>query len=147
MAAPASLMIAKIIFPETGKPKTAGKIKLSDEKIASNGIDAACKGATDGLTLALNVGAMLIAFIALIYAVNALFGVCDRWIDGKLSGGLLLPSGEHAGFFPGSLKTLFSFVLWPLAFIIGVPLSDCAEFANLVGTKISLNERMVRTRV
>lgn len=140
MAAPASLMIAKILFPETEKSETGGNVKVPYQKIASNGIDAACRGAGDGLMLALNVGAMLIAFIALIAVVNAVLGKCDYWVDSLLFHGEQLKNGEFAGYFPGSLKTIFSFLLWPLAFIIGVPTVDCGEFANLVGTKISLNE-------
>lgn len=140
MAAPASLMVAKIIFPETELSETAGSINLPHLDRGSNVLDAATKGVTDGLHLALNVAAMLVAFIALIAFLDKLLGVADRLLDGYLLGGKLLPGGEYAGYFPGSLRTLFGTIFSPLVLILGVPRKDVFEVANLLGTKITVNE-------
>src|SRR3974377_14546 len=78
MTAPATIMLAKIFVPETEKPATAGKVDIKVEKTAVNVIDAAAQGAGDGLHRALNIGGMLIAFLALIAMVNGIFG----WIHG-----------------------------------------------------------------
>ena len=78
MTAPATIMLAKIFIPETGKPATAGKVEIKVEKTAVNVIDAAAQGAGDGLHLALNIGAMLIAFLALIAMVNGILGLGPR---------------------------------------------------------------------
>ena len=140
MAAPASLMIAKIIFPETQHSETAGDLKLPKLDVGTNVLDAASRGVTDGLMLALNVAAMLVAFIALIALADKLLSVADRLIDGRLLGGAVLANGEYAGFFPGSLRTIFGTILSPLAFLMGVPRKDIFEIGNLLGTKIAVNE-------
>ena len=141
MAAPASLMIAKILFPETEESVTAKKVKIKLDIPTKNGIEAAAKGASDGLGLALNVGAMLIAFIALISLIDALLGWIDYNVDHLLLGyALNAASGEYLGWFPGSLKTILSYLLWPLAWLMGVPFQDCSNFAYLLGMKITLNE-------
>ena len=141
MAAPASLMIAKILFPETEESATAKEIKMSLDIKTTNGIEAAAKGAADGLQLALNVGGMLIAFIALVKLADAGLGCLDHWVDQKMLGGALDPrTNEYLGYVPGSLKTLFSTLLFPIAWLMGVPLKDCGNFSYLIGMKISLNE-------
>jgi CNT family concentrative nucleoside transporter len=146
MAAPGSLMIAKILFPETEESATARSVKVPLEISTKNGIEAASKGAADGLYLALNVGAMLIAFIALIKLLDACLGWLDYTVDNQLYGWLGWAvtqdplSKEYMGIIPGSLKTVFSTLLWPLAWLMGVPYKDCSNFAYLVGMKISLNE-------
>ncbi len=95
----------------------------------------------DGLKLAVNVGAMLLAFIALIGLVDVLLGLLDRLIDGKILGGALLEmKKEYSGIFPGSLKTLLGTLFAPLAFVMGVPWSEAAQVGNLIGIKISINE-------
>ncbi len=124
MSAPAALVIAKIIYPETGKPLTAGGARMSVEKHTANVVDAAAAGAADGLRLALNVGAMLMAFIALIAMIN--YGV-------GLVGGLF-------GHPEIGLKNIFGIIFYPLSFFMGVPPKDLIEFGNLLGTKISINE-------
>ena len=141
MAAPASLMMAKILFPETETSQTAGGVKLELDIRTANGIEAAAKGASDGLYLALNVGAMLIAFIALVKVFDAGLYWLDYGIDGKLLGGVLdAHTQEYSGWVPGSLRTIFSTLLWPVAFLMGVPEKDCGLFSYLLGMKISLNE-------
>jgi len=133
MAAPASLVIAKILYPETGTPVTKGTVKLKVEKNASNVIEAAATGAGDGLQLALNVGAMLLAFIAGIALINYLFtGLGDLL---GVNAALKAQFGR-----PLSLQLIFGVVLRYLALGIGVPAADAFRFGSLFGTKIVLNE-------
>lgn len=140
MAAPASLMIAKILYPETEVSETQGVIEVPHVDKGSNLLDAASKGVHDGLHLALNVAAMLIAFITLIALADKILLVLDRLIDGRLFSGALLSNGEYSGFFPGSLKTFFGTLFSPLAYLMGVPMSDVYEVGNLLGIKLSVNE-------
>lgn len=124
MSAPAALVMAKIILPETEKPKTSGVVKIHYEKTDENVIDAAANGATLGLKLALNVGACLIAFMALLALVNFLIG---------LVGGL-------CGYSQLSLQQIFGWVFAPLAWVMGVPWEDCAIIGNWMGVKTAINE-------
>lgn len=141
MAAPASLAMAKIFYPETTVSKTAADVEMPDVERADNLLDATARGVGDGLRLAANVGAMLIAFIALIGLVNVILGFFDQMIDGRLLGGVVNETnGECRGIFPGSLETLFGTIFAPLAFLMGVPWKDAAQVGNLIGIKISLNE-------
>ncbi|TFG75336.1 MAG: NupC/NupG family nucleoside CNT transporter, partial [Chrysiogenales bacterium] len=133
MAAPASLVIAKILYPETGTPVTKGTVRLKVEKNASNFIEAAATGAGDGMHLALNVGAMLLAFIAGIALVNYLFvGLGDLL---QVNAYLKAHFGQ-----PLSLQLIFGVVLRYLAMGIGVPVRDAFHFGSLLGTKVVLNE-------
>lgn len=129
MAAPATLVIAKILIPETGTPLTRGTVKMEVEKTASNVIDAAAAGAGDGLRLALNIGAMLLAFIALIALIDSPL----TWF-GQVTG-LEAMIGK-----PTSLATIFGFVLAPIAWVIGVPWIDATTVGSLIGQKIVINE-------
>ena len=140
MSAPAALVIAKLLFPETEESVTAGDVEIPEVQTADNVVEAAANGTTDGLKLALNVGAMLIAFISLIAFLDVMLGYFDGLIDGRLLGGTQLASGEFAGFFPGSTKTFFGTILAPLAFVMGVPWADAGAVGNLLGTKLTLNE-------
>lgn len=133
MAAPAALLIAKILIPETGNPETRGQVKIHVEKTATNVIEAAAAGAGDGLKLALNVGAMLLAFIALIALVNAMFG----WV-GDITG--LNPILVAQFNSPLKLELILGLVLQFVAFGIGVPWTDALNFGSLIGTKLVLNE-------
>lgn len=133
MAAPAGLLISKILFPETGTPATKGKVNLKVEKNADNVIEAAATGAGDGMQLALNVGAMLIAFIAGIALINYLFtGLGDLL-------GINAYLQAHFGM-PLSLQLIFGVVLRYVAVGIGVPAADAFHFGSLLGTKVVLNE-------
>ncbi len=133
MAAPASLAIAKILYPELGNPVTKGVVKLKVEKNASNVIEAAAGGAADGLQLSLNVAAMLLAFIALIAMFNYLLNGI-----GDLTGlNTVLVDKFHK---PLSMQLVFGLVLQYLAFAIGVPWQDSMTFGSLIGTKVVLNE-------
>jgi len=148
MSAPAALAVAKILLPETEHTKTAGDIKAPRIKVAENVIDAAVKGTTDGLRLALNVAAILIAFLALLAFVDVILGFADRMIDHKLLGRELLNArGEYIGIFPGSLGTFFGTLLAPLAWVMGVPWVDAKAVGNLLGLKISANEFVAYSRL
>lgn len=129
MAAPATVVIAKILRPETDESLTMGTVKLHVEKTAGNVIEAAANGAADGLKLALNVGAMLLAFIALIAMVDWPLG----WL-GEVTG-LQSVLGQ-----PLSLKLILGYVLAPLAWVIGVPTQDIVVVGGLIGEKIIANE-------
>jgi CNT family concentrative nucleoside transporter len=124
MAAPASLLIAKLLLPETEESVTAGKVKLTVEKTHVNVIDAAASGAGQGAILVINILAMLIAFIALISMIDGALG----WIGARL------------GFPELTLKWVFGqFFRW-IAFVMGVPGRDTVAVGELFGTKVVLNE-------
>src|SRR5690606_24393617 len=129
MAAPATLVIAKILIPETGEPLTRGTVKMEVEKTTSNLIDAAAAGAGDGLKLALNIGAMLLAFIALIAMINAPL----TWL-GDVTG-LAAAIGK-----PTDLSTIFGYGLAAVAWLIGVPWTDAGTVGSLIGQKVVINE-------
>ena len=119
MAAPCGLYLAKLLLPETQTPETRGDIRLRIERTHVNVIDAAAAGASDGLSLALNVAAMLIAFLAFIALLDALLG----WA------------------WPGlTLASIFSTLFAPVAFLMGVPSQDIPAVADLLGTKLVANE-------
>lgn len=130
MAAPAALVIAKILFPEVQKPVTKGSVKMSVEKTDANGIDAAATGAGVGLKLAANVGAMLLAFIALLAMGNYFL-----YELGELTGlNALFPDFEM------TIENILGWIIAPLAFIVGVPWEDAVNMGALLGTKVVLNE-------
>lgn len=124
MAAPAGLLFAKIIVPETEEYDDDIEIAEEEEDRAANFVDAAARGASDGLFLALNVGAMLLAFVSLIALVNLILGSV---------GGLF-------GFDSLSLELILGYVFAPLAFVIGVPWADAVQFGSFLGQKLVLNE-------
>ena len=124
MTAPATIMLSKMFFPETGKPLTAGTVKVAVEKQGVNLIDAAARGAGDGLRLALNIAAMLIAFLALIAMLNGALG----WIHG------------FAHWVPPSMQQILAILFAPIAWTLGVSWNDCATVGNLLGTRMILNE-------
>jgi concentrative nucleoside transporter, CNT family len=117
MTAPGTIMMAKMLVPETEVPKTMGSVKLEIEKTDVNVIDAAGRGTGEGLHLALNVGAMLISFLALVALVNALLGLANL-----------------------SLQQIFGWVFAPVAWSMGVPWRDAPTIGNLLGTRMALNE-------
>jgi len=141
MSAPAALVIAKLLYPETGESVTAGDVEIPEVQTAGNLVEAAATGTTDGLKLAANVGAMLIAFISLIALLDWLLGMGDSLVDGRWLGGALIESsGEYAGIFPGSMRTLFGTLLRPLAWVMGVSWKDALAVGNLLGVKVTVNE-------
>ena len=124
MSAPAALAISKIMFPETEVSPTRGEVSIEVERTTANGIDAIAAGALDGLKLALNIGAMIIAFLAILAAFNALLGFL---------GGLF-------GYPEFSLEVILAVLLAPVAWLMGVPWADCNAVGTLLGKKTILNE-------
>jgi CNT family concentrative nucleoside transporter len=129
MTAPGTLMMAKIFVPETGQPETMGTVRLEVEKTDVNVIDAVGRGTGEGLHLALNVGAMLISFLALVALLNAGLGL--------VGDGLQRVVGFGAGL---SLQLILGWVFAPIAWALGVPWQDSATIGNLLGTRMVLNE-------
>lgn len=125
MGAPAGLVLAKIMVPERGEPKTAGEVKMAVEKTESSIIEAASKGALDGMHLSFIVGGLLIAFIALIALVNHFLGFVP----------IPFSAGEKL-----SMEWLLGHLFAPLTFLMGVPSSDVLTVGSLIGEKIVLNE-------
>src|SRR4029079_13263011 len=112
LTGPSSLMMAKLALPETESPDTAGDLKIDLPRIDVNLLDAATRGTSEGLTLALNVGAMLIAFIALVALADA---------------GLAAVSTHILRMHPPlTLAQVFGTLFWPVAWLLGVPSQDCA---------------------
>lgn len=141
MAAPAALVLAKLLCPETGQSETSGEATDPQIPRADNLVMAATNGVTDGLKLAVNVGAMLIGFMAFIAFLDGMLGWFDATVDGAWLGGALDPlSGEHLGWVPGSLRTLLGTLFQPLAFLMGVPWEDAGKVGYLLGIKIGANE-------
>lgn len=170
MSAPAALVVAKVIVPEVDTPKSAQSLALETEKPHVNVIDAAAGGAGEGLKLALNVGAMLLAFLALVAMLNYLVAlpalVHNQWVWGELAEALgagRIPEGcadptgaaayascieqgraaiggSWSAWQPWSLELILGYLFWPLAFVMGVPVEDCAAVAALLGEKLVLNE-------
>lgn len=124
MSAPAALVVAKLMVPEDGTPVTAGQLEIAIDRPDVNLIDAAARGASEGLMLALNVGAMLLAFVALIYMLNGLLG----W------------SAALVGIHDFTLQKLLGWVLAPLAWLMGVTWHDAVSVGSLLGMKTVLNE-------
>lgn len=140
MAAPATMVVAKILVPEVGEPLTMGTVRVKIEKTYSNVIEAAAGGAGDGLRLALNVAAMLLAFIALIALVNALLGGLGDFT------GLNVMCKEQFGK-PLSLELLFGIVFQFIAVAIGVPWKDALNVGSLMGIKLVVNEFVAYLRM
>ena len=133
MTAPGTILIAKMLVPETEHAVTAGRVEMTNEELgedkSENLLGAIAKGTTDGLYLALNVAAMLISFLALIALANGVLG----WMHNSLA---------HFGiaWFPSSFEQIFGVLFSPIAWVIGVPWKDCHEIGNLLGTRMVLNE-------
>ncbi|HEU0138822.1 MAG TPA: nucleoside transporter C-terminal domain-containing protein [Bryobacteraceae bacterium] len=126
MTAPATILLAKMLMPETEKPETAGNVKIDVERPGVNVIDAAARGAGEGLHLALNIGAMLIAFLALIAMANGILG----WVH----------SLPWMGWLPPTLQQIFGYIFSPVAWVLGVSWKDSMAIGNLLGTRLVLNE-------
>ena len=140
MAAPATMVVAKMLIPESGQPLTMGTVRMKIEKTHSNVIEAAAGGAADGVKLAINVAAMLIAFIALIALINSLLGYF-----GNVSG-LNAICQSHFNQ-PLSLELLFGLLFQFVAYIIGVPWADALNVGSLMGIKLVLNEFVAYLRM
>ncbi|MFZ0307411.1 MAG: NupC/NupG family nucleoside CNT transporter [Candidatus Sulfotelmatobacter sp.] len=128
MTAPGTLLMAKMLVPETEQPRTAGRVVMpeSEEQTEKqeNLLGAIARGTTDGLHMALNIAAMLIAFLALIALADGILGGIHHWV----------------AWVPESLETIFGAVFAPIAWVIGVPWRDCGVIGTLLGTRMVLNE-------
>jgi concentrative nucleoside transporter, CNT family len=124
MTAPGTIMMAKIIEPETETPQTLGGVRVEIPRTDVNVVDAAARGTTDGLYLMLNVIAMLVSFIALVALVNGAFG----WTHG------------HVAWFPQNIQTVLGWIFRPIAFAMGVPWHDSGTIGALLGERMVLNE-------
>lgn len=135
MSAPAALVISKVMWPETEKEREADEaVSAALERPDANVIDAAARGAYEGMKLALNVGAMLLAFIALIALGNAILGLPFSLYNDWMG----LQGAEAIA--PLTLQQILGWVFWPFAFLIGVPASECAAIGTLLGEKVVLTE-------
>lgn len=130
ISAPCSLVVAKLLLPESEPSETAGGVHFKLERTDANAVDAAARGALEGMHLALNVAAMLIAFIALVALVNAVLG----WVSGLLG----LPVVDGRPFL--SFESLLGYLMAPLAWLMGVPWTDAPQVGALLGIKTALNE-------
>lgn len=128
MTAPGTLLMAKMLVPETEQPKTAGRVIMGEEEEKAekeeNLLGAIARGTTDGLHLALNIAAMLISFLALIALTDGILGGLHNWIH----------------WLPASLEQIFGVMFAPVAWVIGVPWRDCGFVGTLLGTRMALNE-------
>ncbi|MGB9237137.1 MAG: nucleoside transporter C-terminal domain-containing protein [Terriglobales bacterium] len=128
MTAPGTLVMSKMLVPETGVPKTAGRVVMSEDEVEKekneNLLGAIARGTTDGLYMALNIAAMLISFLALIALLDGIMGGIHT----------------HVAWFPSSLEHILGVLFAPIAFLIGVPWHDCAVIGNLLGVRMVLNE-------
>src|SRR5579863_3034823 len=133
MTAPGTILIAKMLVPETEQPKTAGRVMMSPEEVEAekqeNLLGAIARGTTDGLHLALNIAAMLISFLALVALTNGILGGIH---NGLVRVGI--------SWFPSSLEAILGTLFAPVAWVIGVPWHDCIAIGNLLGTRMALNE-------
>ena len=128
MTAPGTILISKMLVPETEKPKTAGRVVMSqdetDKEQHENLLGAIARGTGDGLHMALNIGAMLIAFLALVALLDGILGGVHR----------------HVAWFPSSMESILGVLFAPVAWVIGIPWRDCPAIGNLLGTRMVLNE-------
>jgi CNT family concentrative nucleoside transporter len=133
MTAPGTILISKMLVPETGQPRTAGRVVMPEDEQEKenkeNLLGAIARGTGDGLTMALNIGAMLIAFLALVALLDAIFGGIHR----------------HIAWFPTSLESVLGVLFSPIAWVIGIPWHDCPAIGNLLGTRMVLNELVAFT--
>jgi CNT family concentrative nucleoside transporter len=128
MTAPGTLLMAKMLVPETEVPRTAGRVVMSEEEVEveknENLLGAIARGTTDGLHMALNIAAMLISFLALIALLDGIMGGIHA----------------HMAWFPSSLEAILGVLFAPIAWVIGIPWHDCRLIGNLLGVRMVLNE-------
>ena len=133
MTAPGTILVSKMLVPETEEPKTAGKVVMpqdeAEKEKQENLLGAIARGTRDGLHMALNIGAMLIAFIALVHLLDGIMGGIHN----------------HISWFPSSIESIIGVILSPVAWLIGIPWHDCPIIGNLLGTRMVLNELVAFT--
>jgi CNT family concentrative nucleoside transporter len=130
MSAPAALVVAKLLQPEVDTPQTLGRVEVTPPMEATNVIDAAARGASDGLSLALNVGAMLIAFLGLIYMLDSIVEASIAWVSRKITGEPWL----------WNFTKTMGLLSWPFAWLMGIEAKDCWISGQILGTRIVGNE-------
>ncbi|HEY4978851.1 MAG TPA: nucleoside transporter C-terminal domain-containing protein, partial [Candidatus Acidoferrum sp.] len=136
MTAPGTLLIAKILVPETETPLSGGNVQMPKMEKEANFLGALSRGTSDGLQLAINVGAMLISFVAVLALVDYLFGGAHNWL-----------ALHHFPWFPSSLEQFFGWIFAPIAWLIGIPWKDAGVVGNLLGTRMALNEVVAFTKL
>jgi len=136
MTAPGTILLAKILVPETEKPLTAGRVENVQMERDANILGAISRGTIDGLHLALNVAAMLISFIALIYLVDGCFGAAHNVL-----------ASHGVAWFPSSVEQIFGWMFSPIAWLIGIPWRDCPAIGNLLGLRMVTNELVAFQRL
>jgi CNT family concentrative nucleoside transporter len=136
MTAPATILLAKMLVPETEQPLTGGRVELPELERDPNALGALSRGTIDGLHLALNVAAMLISFIAMIYLLDGILGALHNRL-----------ALHHMAWFPASFEQIFGWVFAPVAWLIGIPWHDCSTIGNLLGIRMVLNELIAFSRL
>jgi concentrative nucleoside transporter, CNT family len=136
MTAPGTILLAKILVPETEKPLTAGRVENVQMERDANILGAISRGTIDGLHLALNVAAMLISFIALIYLVDGCFGAAHNAL-----------ASHGVAWFPSSVEQIFGWMFSPIAWLVGIPWRDCPAIGNLLGLRMVTNELVAFQRL
>ena len=131
MSAPAALVMAKIMVPETEESRTSGSTRVVVERLDDNVVEALARGATSGMKLAINIAAMLIAFVAMVELVNYLLGVVVPFVGDTLFG-VTLPAT--------SLQEILGWIFRPVAFLMGAPWEESKDLGRLLGEKIVLTE-------
>jgi CNT family concentrative nucleoside transporter len=131
MTAPGTILISKMLVPETGVPATAGVVHMpaAEEHKDENLLGAIARGTIDGGRLAFNVAIMLISFLALIALLNGVLGGIHNWL-----------AGHHFGYFPSSLDSILGVLFSPIAWLIGIPWHETRIVGNLLGTRMVINE-------
>jgi len=135
MTAPGTILLSKVFVPETEKPVTSGRVEMSEIEKDKNALAALSRGTTDGLNLALNVGAMLITFIAMIYLVDGMFGFVHNFL------------APHHIWFPASLEDVLGWIFAPIAWLIGIPWHEAHMVGNLLGLRMVTNELVAFQRL
>jgi CNT family concentrative nucleoside transporter len=136
MTAPGTILLSKMLVPETEVPKTSGRVEMAKLERDTNVLGALSRGTIDGLNLAVNVGAMLITFIAMIYLVDGIFGLIHNGL-------------AHVGitWFPSSVESILGYIFSPVAWVIGIPWHDCHTIGNLLGLRMVTNELVAFQRL
>ncbi|MGA8142736.1 MAG: nucleoside transporter C-terminal domain-containing protein [Candidatus Acidiferrales bacterium] len=136
MTAPGTILLSKMLVPETETPVTSGRVEMAEIERDRNALAALTRGTTDGLSLALNVGAMLITFIAMIYLVDGIFGAIHNFF-----------AFHGVNWFPTSLEQILGWILAPIAWLIGIPWRDAHTIGNLLGLRMVTNELVAFQRL
>jgi CNT family concentrative nucleoside transporter len=136
MTAPGTILLSKMLVPETEKPVTSGRVEMAEVERDKNVLAALTRGTTDGLSLALNVGAMLITFIAMIYLVDGVFGAIHNAL-----------ALHRIEWFPTSVEQIIGWFLAPIAWLIGIPWHDAPVIGNLLGLRMVTNELVAFQRL